>query len=267
MGIMDAVKKGFSAANSLIKIIGIFFIFNVIVSVLSVPLTNPARAGEPLTMALSVISSIIFFLIFIFLQGGALGIVKDKLKTANVNLSRFLDYGKKYYLRILGLLVVYIIIAILVVLILGLISAGILLLGDNTFTRLIVVVLVAASSLGIITLLIYPIYAIVADDIGPIAAFKKGIMTSISNFWKTLGLFLVLLLISLGISFIIGALIGVLTIPTGPVISQYIIAVVNAAVQSYIPVVMMISFMGMFLSFSSGAVRQDQPDLSEGQSV
>jgi hypothetical protein len=180
-------------------------------------------------------------------------------------MANFINYGKKYYLRILGLLLLYIVIAILVVLLLGLVSAGILLLGDNTFTRVLVALIVTVASLGIITLLIYPIYAIIAEDIGPIAAFKKGITTSLANFWKTLGLFIVLLLISLGISFIIGALVGIITIPVGPVLGQYVIAVVNAMVQSYIPIVMMIAFMGMFLSLTSGSDRQAQPGSSGNQ--
>ena len=257
MGILEAVKKGFVSANSLIKVIGIFFVFNAIVSLLSVPLTDPARAGEPAVIAISIISSVLFFLIFIFIQGGALGMVSDKLKTAKFNLSNFGNYGKKFYLRILGLLLLYIVVAILVVLLLGLVSAGILLLGDNTFTRVVVALLVTVASLGIITLLIYPIYGIVADDLGPIGAFKKGVATSLNHFLKTLGLFIVLLLISLVISFVIGALIGAITIPFGPNVSQYVVAIVNAAVQSYIPIVMMVAFMGMYMSLTAGNVQSD----------
>ena len=255
MGILDAVKKGFVAANSLLKVIGIFFVFNAIVSVISVPLTDPARAGDPLIVTFSIASSILFFLLFIFLQGGALGMVSEKLKTTQFNMANFISCGKKYYLRILGLLLMYIVVAILVVLLLGLVSAGILLLGDNTFTRVVVALLVTAASLGIITLLIYPIYGIVADDLGPVAAFKKGIAASLNNFLKTLGLFVALLLISLVISFIIGAIVGAITIPFGPNVSQYIVAIVNAAVQSYIPIVMMIAFMGMYLSLGAGSAQ------------
>ena len=255
MGIMDAVKKGFGAANSLLKVIGIFFVFNAIVSVVSVPLTDPGRAGDPMVVAFSIVSSILFFLIFIFLQGGALGMVSEKIKTTKFNMSNFVGYGKKNYLRILGLLLMYIVVAILVVLLLGLVSAGILLLGDNTFSRVIVALLVTVSSLGIITLLIYPIYAVVADDLGPVAAFKKGVATSLSNFLKTLGLFVALLFISLIISFIIGAIVGAITLPFGPNVSQYIVAIVNAAVQSYIPIVMMVAFMGMYLSLGAEKVQ------------
>jgi len=251
MGIWEAVVKGFSKANGLLKIIGIFFIFNAIVSLISVPLTDPARAAEPAVIAVSIVSSIFFFLVFIFLQGGALGVVSGQIKTGAVDIAKFLEYGKKFYLRILGLLLMYVILAIAVVLILGLISAGILLLGDNTFTRVIVALIVTVASLGIITLLIYPIYALITDDLGPLPALRKGIAVSMGNFLKTLGLFVMLLLVSLIISFIVGALVGAITIPFGPKIGQYVVALANAVVQSYIPVVMMISFMSMYLSVSS----------------
>jgi hypothetical protein len=63
-----------------------------------------------------------------------------------------------------------------------------------------------------------------------------------------LGLFALLLVISLLISLIIGFIVGLLTVPFGPNVSQVIIAIVNAAVQSYIPIVMMVAFMSFYLS-------------------
>ena len=73
-------------------------------------------------------------------------------------------------------------------------------------------------------------------------------MVAKNNFLKTLGLFGLLLVISLLISLIIGFIVGLLTVPFGPNISQVVIAIVNAAVQSYIPIVMMVAFMSFYLS-------------------
>lgn len=267
MGIVQAIKKGFVTVNKLMPVVGIFFVFNALVSLISLPLTDPARAGQPGTMVVSVVSSIIFFLVFIFLQGGALGMVKNSIKTGGSSLANFMDYGKKFYVRILGLLLVYIILAILIVFVLGLISAGLLLIGDNTFTRALVAVIVTAASLALITFLIYPIYALVADDIGPIDALKRGFTASKENFWKTLGLFLLLLIISLVISFIIGALIGIVTVPVGPGVSQVVVAVVNAAVQSYIPLVMMVAFMSMYLALSSSGLEETPGEMPPGEGM
>ena len=166
-------------------------------------------------------------------------------------MARFVEYGKKYYLRILGLLLLYILIAIGVVLLLSLVSAGILLLGDNIATRSIVATLITVVAIAIITLLIYPIYALVADDAGVVASLKKGIVTAKTHFWRTLGLFVLLLVVSLLISLVVGFIIGLITVPLPLGVSQVLIAIINAAVQSYIPIVMMTAFMGFYLSLSS----------------
>jgi hypothetical protein len=263
MGILEAVKKGFGQTTRLMNVVLVFFVFNVVIGLISLPLANPARAGNPGIVAVSIISSIIFFLIFIFLQGGALGTVKDMIKTGAASLAQFPTYGKKFYLRILGLLLLYILIAIGIVLVLSLISAGVLLLGDNIATRSIVATIVTIVAIAAITLLIYPIYVIVIEDVGPFAALKKGVSVAKKNFWPTLGLFVVLLLASLLISLVIGFIVGLITVPFGTNISQIVIAIVNAAVQSYIPIVMMVAFMSFYM-----ALTEAKPEESEaGEAV
>ncbi|MFH1847035.1 MAG: hypothetical protein ABH869_05725 [Candidatus Omnitrophota bacterium] len=252
MSIVDAIKKGFAHTNKLLKIVVLFFGFNTAIGLISLPLANPARTGNPMIIVLSVISSIVFFLIFIFLQGGALGLVKDQIKTASNDMSQFIGYGKKYYVRILSLLLLYVLIAIAVVLILGLISTGVLLLGDNIITRSLVATVVTVAAVMIITMLIYPIYAIVVDEANALEAFKKGISISKKNFWRTLGLFLATLLVSLVISLIIGFLAGIVSIPLNADISQVLIAIINAGVQSYIPIVMMVAFMNFYMELTGG---------------
>lgn len=253
MGIGEAIKKGFVETSKLLKIVLIFFVFNAMIGLLSLPLTDPANSGNASIVAMSAVSSIVFFLIFVFLQGGALGLINDHIKTGTVNYSNFNEYGKKFYVRILGLLLVYILLAISVVLLLALISAGVLLLGDNVVTRSIVAVIVSLVSVGVITALIFPVYVIVIEDAGPIQALKKGVMTAKNNFLKTLGLFLVLLLASLLISLIVGFIAGLITIPLGDGGSRVVLSIVNSAIQSYIPVVMMLAFMGFYTSMGSGS--------------
>ena len=252
MTIFDAVKKGFTQTGKLMNVVLVFFVFNVVVGLISLPLANPDKVGDPGVIAISVISSILFFLVFIFLQGGALGLVKDQLKSASASMAQFTDYGKKFYVRILALLIMYILLAVAVVLVLSLISAGILLLGDNMATRSVVAMLVTMVAIGVITLLLYPIYVIVAEDTGAVAALKKGIETAKSNFWRTLGLFALMLVVSLVISLVIGFVIGIISVPLPAQASQVLVALVNAAVQSYIPIVMMVAFMSYYMSLTSG---------------
>lgn len=250
MGILEAVKKGFTQTSKLMSVVLVFFVFNLVVGIISLPLANPERADDPGIMAISIVSSLLFFLIFIFLQGGALGLIKDHLKTASASMAQYTGYGKKFYVRILGLLLLYILIAVGVVLIISLISAGLLLLGDNIATRSIVATIVTVIAIAVITFLVYPIYSIVVDDIGPIAALKKGLSTSKEHFWRTLGLFLTMLIASLIISLVVGLIVGMISVPLPVNISQILIAIVNAAVQAYIPVVMMVAFMAFYLAIT-----------------
>jgi len=131
-------------------------------------------------------------------------------------------------------------------------------MGDNIVTRSLVAAIVTAAAVTVITLLIYPIYTIVVEDAGPLTALKKGINVAKSNFWITLGLFVVMIIVSLLISLIIGFIIGLITAPMPLGLSQVIIAIVNGAVQSYIPVVMMVAFMSFYMSLTAGGGQAPQ---------
>ncbi|MBU1657063.1 MAG: hypothetical protein KKB12_02705, partial [Candidatus Omnitrophica bacterium] len=62
MGIMDVVKKGFVETSKLMKVVLIFFVFNVVMGLISLPLTDPVNAGNPGVVAISAILALIFFL-------------------------------------------------------------------------------------------------------------------------------------------------------------------------------------------------------------
>ena len=254
MGVTGVIKSGFSLSGKLLKVVVLFFILNAIMGLMSLPLANPDNAANPGIAAASLGISVVFFAIFVFLQGGALGIVKDLLKTDSFQMSNFSVYGKKYYLRILGLLLLYIGIALVVVLVLGLIGSGILTLADNIATRAIVGAIAALCAIAAIVVLMFPIYSIVVNDIGTVDALKKGAKIGWSNFWKVLGLFLVLVLISIVISLAAGFIIGLVTIPLPFMVTQVLITIVNSAVQAYIPIVMMIALMKYYMGLDKAAL-------------
>ncbi|MFH1304963.1 MAG: hypothetical protein ABIH74_01005 [Candidatus Omnitrophota bacterium] len=252
MGIIDAVKKGFVIASSkLMNVVLVFFAFNTIAGLISLPLSNPARTGNPGFIVISAVSSVLFFLVFVMLQGGALGLAKDQLKTSASGMAQFITYGKRYYVRILGLLLLYILIAVGMVLLLSLVSAGILLLGDNIATRSIVAAIVTVVGITVITFLVYPIYVVVVEETGTIAAFKKGIEVAKQNFWITLGLFVVVVIVSLLISLILGFITGAATLALPAGAGSVLTTIINAAVQSYMPIVMMVAFMSFYMSLVS----------------
>ncbi|MFH1381195.1 MAG: hypothetical protein ABIH57_03385 [Candidatus Omnitrophota bacterium] len=251
MGILEAVKKGFSMSGKLMKVVLIFFILNTIMGLISLPLASPENAGNTGIAAVSIAISIVFFAIFIFLQGGALGLARDTHKTGTADMGNFSAYGKKYYVRILGLLLLYILIAVGIVLILALIGSGILAIGDSAFTRTLIGVIAALIAFAAITVLLFPIYSIVADDNSIMAALKKGIKIGRENFLRVFGLFLTLVIVSIVISIVVGFLIGIVTVPLPFKVTQILITIINSAVQSYIPIVMMLSLMGFYLGLSN----------------
>lgn len=251
MGIGEAVKKGFSQSGKLLKVVLLFFVLNSIMGLASLPLAKPENAGQPGIVAISFILSVVFFLIFIFLQGGALGLSRDINKTGAANMANFVAYGKKYYVKILGLLLLYIGIAIALVLVLGLIGSGILAIMNNAFTRTLVGVVAGIVALMAIVLLLFPIYSIVADETSVIQSFKKGMALGKANFWSILGLFMSLVIISILISLAIGFVVGLITVPLPVGITQVVITIVNSAVQSYIPIVMMLALMGYYLGLAN----------------
>jgi hypothetical protein len=250
MGTVETVKKAFSLSGKLMKVMIIFFALNAIMGLISLPLASPENAGKPGIIALSVILSIVFFAIFIFLQGGALGLARDVHKTGNADMNNFSGYGKKYYVKILGLLVTYILIAVALVLVLSLIGSGLLALVNNLFVRTLVGVIAGVVAFLTIVLLLFPIYAVVADELGVIAALKKGVALSKENFWNIAGLFLCLVIVSVLISLAVGFVIGLVTVPLPFALTQVIVTLVNSVVQSYIPIVMMLALMGYYLGLT-----------------
>ena len=259
MGIGEAVQKGFLLSKKLVNVVLIFFVLNVVMGLISLPLARPDNVGKPGIAAASFALSIVFFVIFIFLQGGALGLVRDIYKTGDCQISNFAAYGKKYYSRILGLLLLYVLIAIALVLVLALVGSGVLALANNNFTKALVATIVLIVGVITVISLLYPVYSIVADDNGIVQAVKQGVRVSWNAFWRTFLLFLVLLIIGVLISVIIGFIIGLITVPLPFNVTQVIITILNSAIQAYLPVVMMIALMGYYLGLTKGAENPENP--------
>ena len=251
MGIAEAVKKGFTLSGKLLNVVLLFFVLNAVMGLVGLPFAKPENAGQPGIVAISFVLSVVFFFIFIYLQGGALGLSRDIHKTGAANMANFAAYGKKYYVKILGLLLLYILIAIALVLVLGLAGSGILALVNNAFTKTLVGVVAGIVALIAVVILLFPIYSIVADDTSVMQAFKKGVALGKANFASILGLFASLAIISILISLGIGFVVGLITVPLPVGITQIIITIVNSAVQSYVPIVMMLALMGYYLGLAN----------------
>ncbi len=251
MKVIQAVGKGFSESAKVLKIVLIFFIVNFVIGLLALPFGGPQNADNPQAAAMTILISLISILIFIFLQGGALGSIRDLLKTNSFSLSDFVTNGKKYYLKILSLFLSILAVTLVAIIILVLVSSGILAIANNAFTRSLITAVIVVISVIAIVLLIFPIYIIVLEEKGPIEAIKKGIRVSLDNFWRTLGLFSLLLIIVFVLAFIIGLLIALINAVLPITVGQIVMLLMNALLQSYFSIVMMIAFMAFYLGLSA----------------
>ncbi len=250
MKIVQSVAKGFSESAKALKIVLIFFVVNFVIGLLALPFSGPQNAGNPQAAAMTILISLISILIFIFLQGGALSSIRDLLKTNSFSMSDFVANGKKYYLKILGLFLSILAVALVVILILVLLSGGVLAMANNAFTRSLITAVIVMISVIAIVLLLFPVYIIVLEEKGPIEAIKKGIRASLDNFWRALGLFLLLLVIAFALAFIIGLLIALITGALPTTAGQIVMLLANALLQSYLSIVMMIAFTAFYLGLS-----------------
>ena len=168
-------------------------------------------------------------------------------------------YLPKYYLRILGLFLAILGVALVVIIIFALISSGILALANNTFVRSLIIAVMVVISLVAVVLLLFPIYIIVLEEKGPIEAIKKGIKISLDNFWKALGLFLLLLAIAFGLAFVIGVLAALITGALPVIVGQVVMLFVNSLLQSYLAIVMMVAFMSFYLGLKPREAAPEGP--------
>ena len=259
MSILQAVGKGFSQSGKLVNIVIIFFALNFIMGLLVLPFSGPDNAGNPQAVAFTLVISLLSVLLFIFVQGGALAAIKDLLKNNSFAMSDFVNNGKKYYIKILGLFLLILAIVLVLVLIMALIASGILALANTVLVRSLVTAIVVLISLAAVVLFLFPIYSVVVDEAGPVAALKKGINIGKSNFWKTLGLFLVMLIAAFVIAFIVGIITALITGALPPGIGQVIMLFINSIVQSYLSIVMMVAFMAFYLGLTQGAKTEEGP--------
>jgi hypothetical protein len=248
MGVMQAIVKGFKESKNLSKLILIFLGFNFVMGLLMLPFVPQDAAVAP--SAVPLLISLLSVFLFIFVQAGALGVIKKQIKTNSWAMSDFVESGKKFYVRILGLFAVIIVIAVIAILIISLLSALIFAIANNGLTRALVAAIVTILSIMAAVVLLFPIYAVVADDIGPVVAVKKCCKCAMSNFWPILGLLVVLFAVTFVIAFVIGLLTALLAGILPVMLGQIITLLINSGLQGYLSVVMMVALMSYYLAKS-----------------
>lgn len=258
MGVIEAVKKGFGIATKSLSLVAVLIVFNLIWNLASIPLARqggiqaPGAAPTPQITAAALLFSIVFIVVSIFVQGGALGLVKDYIKEGKMKLANFPSYGFKYYLRLLGLGLIIILIIGIIALIAALIIAATAPLNNTVVTVIasIIAIIIGAAGLYYVLLLIMSPYSLVCDETGVIGSMKKSIGIVRKAVGRVLLLLVLLILISLGIGFVIGFLTGLVTVAMPAGAGQVVIGIVNSIFNGYLGIVMMAAFMVFYLALT-----------------
>ena len=255
--ILEAIKKGFGVASKSLGLVSVLFVFNLIFNLASIPFA--VKPGTQPTAQLSagvIIFSLVFIFISVFVQGGTLALVRDALKEGRMKLAKFASYGLKYYLRLLGLGILIILIIAVVAIFAALLIAGTAPLNNTIVTAIAVTVAIAVfivvGLLYLIPLAMSP-YALICDEIKVIESMKKSlklVKTPFSRVFLLIALFVALILISLGIGFVIGFIVGMIAALLPAAIGQILMSIATSAVNGYLGVVMMTSFMVFYLGLT-----------------
>ena len=257
-GVLEAIKKGFGIATKSLGLVLILIIFNFIGNVTSMPFAVPAgQTPTPQMVAGAVAFTIVFILISIFIQGGALTLVRDSIKEGKMKLALFASYGAKYYIKLLGL-------GILIVLIIGIVAliAALLIALTAPLNNVIIsgIAIAFAIAIGVIASLFYFIpfalspYALICEGLGVIASMKRGLVVAKKPFVRVfllILLFVIMILISLGVGLVFGFLVGLVSAMIPAMAGKILMAVVTSIINGYLGIVMMAAFMTYYLSLAA----------------
>lgn len=262
MGILEAIKKGFGIASKNMLLVLVLFIFNLIWNLANIAilpagvLPTPGAAAAtppavpPQVALATLLFSALFILISIFMQGGSLGLVRDYIKEGKTKLSKFVSYGFKYYLRLLGLGLLIILVVLIVAMIAALIIIATAPLNNMVVTVIasIIAAVIGLAGIYFVILLVMSPYALICEEVGVIEAMKKSLRLVKKTFWKVLLLLILLILIAIGIGVLLGMLTGLLTVAIPQKAGQMVIGVINSIFNGYFGIVMMAAFMAFYLS-------------------
>lgn len=267
MKVIEAIGKGFNIASKSLSVLIVLFVFNAIWNMSSMPflgIVQPAAQQRinPQLFGLS----LIFILINIFIQGGLFGVVKDAaVSNSAASLNNFAKYGKKFYLRFLGLGAVVLSAIALAALII------ILIFGSSIIARNMIVSIILVSLAIILTgIMLYYLfifflspYLLVVDDVSIFKALGNSLRFIRTHFAKMIGLTTLLVLIGFGIGFIMGILTGILSLLIKGIAFQVLTGVITGAVNSYITIIIS----GALIVYYCGVSGCDQEKKAQGPSA
>lgn len=248
MEIIEVIKKGFRTATKVIILVLVLFALNVVCTFANMPFTI-LGVGVPVTPAATVLA-IIFLLIRIFILGGTLGAIKDFVKEGILKLKEFAKCGLKFYLRLMGLFLIYKFLILIVVMITRLIITITASFENTVITVIGIVGLSIVVGIGIyfIMLLIMSPYVLVVEDVKIIDSIKKSISFVRNNLGRVIGLLVFFGLINLGINLIMNFFKSFITFTISLNVSRIIVGIVKSAFNAYLDVATLATFISFYLA-------------------
>ena len=259
MGVLNALKSGFSIAAKSLKLWGVLVVINVILFILAIiamvaimgpTMANNANAATPpqptgsqiISMMIVVIIGVI---IQLFINAGIVGSLRDMVKTGSAKLGDFLKSANKYFVRFtlfsLLMFAVVIVFGILAAVLIGLIAS--LAKGAAIVSTMLGIILGIVGLIGLIILGLYgslvPVI-IVSDESKVFGSISNAAKLLKKKFWVTLGLALIYWVMFLLLAFLnyIANLGGVAAVS---IVSQIGVSLVN--------IFLSLAFIGSFIKY------------------
>lgn len=187
---------------------------------------------------ITLVMLIVFMLISVFLTAGLTGMAKEAVRANKTSLGDLWTYGKKYFLRMLGLYIVIfvalMIYAVVIGVVLGfLIGAAVDLSGSSMIASLgMILIILIALILGILFALIiyFAPYALVLDDLGVIDSLRKSYRLFMDNKAEVFIFVIALALINIIISIVISVISFVLALI--PIVGIFLMAIIDIVVTA-----------------------------------
>lgn len=237
---MDSIKKAFSLYGKAVTLFLIIAGVNIIANIINTLIIPPPASGAmTLGVSLAIIAfTVVLFIVALYVQGGTLSCVKELVKTGTPKLAGFPENAKKYLLKLLGLTLIIIAVAVALVFLSGLIIKALP----------VVVKIAAGIVIGAIFVpfAVMPAYALVGSNLGVIAALKKGVLLSAKRFLTILVMLLIIALIGALVLVISALAIGLLSFAVKPA-ANYITGVIIGVVNAALTILVNIAFMDFYL--------------------
>lgn len=268
VNILECIKKGFQTANKNLMLVLGLVIYNVVITLAAIPIVGKApaiMAGQPqalppgvgLLMAKALLFNAVVFLIWLFIQGGVLNVLKGAVATgAEVAAGQFIEGGKKYYVRLLVMSLILVVPLVLIVIAITGIGGVVAARGAAASAGLAIVILILTiiliAYLIFLLFALFSPYGIVVGEMDAIAAIKNSMALVVSNFWKVLGLLLMLVLIAIAIGVVLGIILGFVTFAfrAVPFLTQLASAIVTGAINAYVVVLASAGLMAAYLAIA-----------------